>query len=893
VICFLRALGRDSYLVKMTRRFAATVAMLASLVALRDSSAQVNPGDRTATVTPGAEYGAGSMTRKLLGNGWREIWLTPVTVPVLDVGTYAGGLVPGERGGHMQSITLHFKEKEGWREYIFRSVNKFPVKQAMPAAIKGSLVGRVIQDQTSALFPAAALAVPPFLKAVGVLTVVPELYVMPRDPRLGVYQDTFAVMLGTMELDPEDAPNNQPGFAGSKQIKSALSFLDEIEKDRMHRLNEREFFAARLVDLLINDTDRTDDNFRFARYGEEGKYTWRPLPRDRDRAFMDARGLVTTLFVRPLMPKVVAFTPTYSMRALTYDSHVLDRRLLQRLTRQDAEEIGLRVRNQITNSVIEEALAELPTEWRAKHSTIERLRATLRARRDALPDAARQFYAWLATDVDVHGTDQDEEVTIDRHADGRVTVTVQGTKDSSNVEPFSRRTFLPSETSEVRVYLHNGDDRAVVRGADSDAITVRVIGGNGDDVFEDVAGGGATRFYDASGENRFIAKSGTRVSTEEWIPPKMGPGIRLAAAWRPDWGGEKGWGPSVSFADGAGVVVGFGPRLTSYGFRRLPYRWHAAANALYATGNGRPGVNLSFDYRMENSPGGLRLDARATRFEAFRYHGIGNNTIVPRGDFELTNQDLIAIEPAFTWEIGWRARENLPSDFVEKAQPLPGLRPLIGQLRAGPVLYWNDFDIKPFSPLGAEDRAGTIVRGRVGARMSLDLDRTARQTITDRGWKFHGALAGYPPVWDVKQSFASVSAVASAYFPLPGDGTHLAFRLGGETVSGPFPPQHAAFIGGGPTVRGYRWQRFAGQNSSFGSAELRVPVGIVNVLLKWNAGVFALADAGRVWFNRESPGGWHTSVGGGLWFSALGQDWSVAYAHGEDNRFYLKQGLSF
>jgi hypothetical protein len=101
---------------KPSQRVAALVGLVASVTLVRPIVAQVSPGDRTATVTPGTEYSAGPFTRKLLGDGWREIWLTPVTVPVLDVGTYAGGIVPGERGGHMQSITLHFAEKNGWRE---------------------------------------------------------------------------------------------------------------------------------------------------------------------------------------------------------------------------------------------------------------------------------------------------------------------------------------------------------------------------------------------------------------------------------------------------------------------------------------------------------------------------------------------------------------------------------------------------------------------------------------------------------------------------------------------------------------------------------------------------------------------------------------------------------
>jgi hypothetical protein len=65
------------------------------------------------------------------------------------------------------------------------------------------------------------------------------------------------------------------------------------------------------------------------------------------------------------------------------------------------------------------------------------------------------------------------------------------------------------------------------------------------------------------------------------------------------------------------------------------------------------------------------------------------------------------------------------------------------------------------------------------------------------------------------------------------------------------------------------------------------------LLIIWNAGVFALADAGRVWVDGDSPGGWHTGIGGGIWLTALGQTFSVAAAHGDGNRFYLQKGMSF
>ncbi|MGH7475299.1 MAG: BamA/TamA family outer membrane protein [Longimicrobiales bacterium] len=851
--------------------------------------------DIVVTVAPGPEYQAGGLARTLLGSGWRQVWLTPVDVPVFDMSRYAGGLEFQERGGGHQSITLHLIEEDGWREYRFRSVNKFPAIQAMPPSLRGTTAAALVQDNVSSLFPAAPLLVPPLLDAIDVLHVEPALYIMPDEPRLGVYQDSFAGMLGTVELSPQEAPDDEPGFAGSRKIKNAGNFLDDIRASRMHRLDEREFVAVRLVDFMINDTDRTLDNVRFARYGEDGDYHWRPLPRDRDRAFMDARGLLIEHVVRPLYPKLIAFGSTYSLEGLTYTSHDLDRRLLQRLTRRAVEEVALQVQESISDEVIERVIGELPHRWRGQTDAAARLREGLRARRDQLPAVALEFYEWLAGEVDVHGTDESDRASVVRHADGRVTVTIGGPERlaSDGVEPFYQRTFLPVETNEVRIYLHDADDSAVITGSASKAIRVRVIGGGGDDVLADSAGGGATHFYDSAGDNEFVTDNDTRVSIREWVPPEQLGGLRLDGAWSPDWGGSTGWGPVLGYADRAGVIVGFGPSFRRYGFRRLPHHWDAGGSLLVGLGSGGLGVTIDADYRLENSPMALTLAARATQFEAIRFHGFGNDT-PPLDDAEgLVDQDQIVVAPALVWHIGWRAREGLASELREEADVLPGLRPLVGRLEAGPVAAWSQAEPPPGSPFATEAARGRDAGGRLGARLGLELDLTGSGAVPDRGWTLQAELAAYPPLLDVAESFGTAAALGSAYLPLPGDGTHLALRAGSAFASGTFPMQHAPGIGGRETVRGYRWRRFTGETSAFGSAELRVPVGTLPLFVRWRLGVFGLADAGRVWYESQSQGGWHVGIGGGVWLDALGQAFSLAFARGEQNRVYLQRGVSF
>lgn len=872
-------------------------------------------------VTPGTRYHAGAFQRFLLGTGWRDVWTTPITVPVLDIATYAGGLELIRRGGGAQSLVLHLEEKNGWREFRFRSVDKFPL-QSMAPELKGTLVGRIFQDRVSVLFPAAPILAHPLLEAAGLLHVPAHLYVMGDTPGLGTVRDTVAGMLGTLELKADEAPGDTPGFAGSRSIKGADKFHEDLASGREHRLDEREFLAARLVDFLINDPDRSLDNYDWARFGKKGAYVWRPLPRDRDQAFIDAHGLMYALVFRPLMPTLMTFGPTYDLNGLTYSTHVHDRRLLQRLTATDFRDVALRLRSAITDSVIRRAIGELPAEWRERTTADERLWHALRARRDALPAVAASFYRQLAGEVDVFGTDDADRIEVVRHADGRVTVTITDPmrppavaerRDSGRIVttsdgavtpapeaergPYFSRTFIPGETKEVRLYAGGGDDVAVITGAASDAIRVRLIGGKGDDVLADSAAGGGSHLYDAEGTNRFGAPRGTRVNARAWKPLAPETGMRTGSDWAPDWGGSKGWSPSLDYNDAAGLIVGAGPTFRSYGFRRLPYHWDVNSRLLVGTSNRRLGITLDADYRLENSPRALQLSATVTQLEGARFFGYGNDTPAASRRLSLVDQSVISVEPSLVWYLGWRRREGAGNALRGEDTVRVGVRPAVGEVRVGPRITWIDADPAAGSPL-ALTAGGSRSSGVAGAAVGLEIDRTDDDAVPTAGHRIAAGVAAYPVRMgggDSRDPFGTATLRASTYIPLRrvGEGPHLAFRVGAATAIGDYPAQYAAAIGGRSSMRGYTWRRFAGDVATDGGAEFRVPVGAVNLFIRSRVGVFALADAGRVWFGGRSDGGWHTGVGGGIWFAALGRSVSVAYARGERGRFYIKGGPFF
>jgi hypothetical protein len=899
---------------------AAAVAVAFAILALaHTASAQtsqvpsVRDSGKVVTVAPAAIYKAGGLKRFLLGSNWRELWTTPIEAPVLDLSTYAGGLKLDGPGGGRQSIVLHLKENDGWKEYRFRSVDKFPEVGAKP--LTGTYLARLFRDQVSTHFPAAPLLVPPLHRAIGVLHVTPELYVMGDSPRLEQLRDTAAGMMGTMELKGEEAPDDKPGFAGSTSIKGTEKFIEDLESGRDHLADERELLAIRLVDLLINDSDRTPDNFDWARFGDKGNYTWRPLPRDRDHAFKDANGLLNRLVVKSHYPKQAPFTTRYGLNGLLYGTHQIDRRFLQRLTAQDFADVGSKVQRAITDSVIGEVIAAMPAAWREKTTEDDRIRSVLRARRDQIEQISADFYRTLAREVDVFGTNEADRFEVVRHGDGSVTVVITDPERKLLVErrsdgrsvttsdgevvgsaeraPYYSRTFIPTETKEVRLYALGENDIAIVRGTPNDAIKIRVIGGKGDDFLADSAGGDATYLYDAEGRNVLQLGDETRVSTAPWKQLTALAGLRVAGGWVPDWGGSKGWSPAIDYNTGSGIIVGFGPKAKRYGFRRIPNEWEAKATGWVGTMNGRVGLTSKAEYHLENSPQSFRVDGQATQLEATRFFGYGNSS--PRIDrrSNLVDQTIYSVEPAYVYHIGWRTREK-EGNVLRGIDSTKGRRPIVGKVSVGSFLGYFDPEPTAGSALQLSGVHGSEAFGVAGARVGLEVDGTDDDPIPSEGFKAEVQLGGYPPLFDLDGAFGTASARTSFYVPLiKKGGPVLALRAGGSLAAGDYPAQFAAFVGGRSSLRGFSYRRFAGDMGANGSAELRLPVGDMNFIVRSKVGVFGLADAGRVWFDGASDGGWHTAFGGGVWASAFGQALSLAYAKGESQRIYIKSGLFF
>ena len=857
---------------------AAILAMLAPALA-SGQNGRPSPATDT-TLRASDQYDAGSFHRSMLGANYRDLWSAPITVPFLDLTTFAGGILPTKTGGGAQTKTLHFVTRKD-QEFVFRPVYKALMMDLV--GFEGTVVEKAMVDGLSASHPAAPLIAPAFLDAAGVLHATPIMVVMPDDERLGKFRKEFAGKLGMIEESP-DVPDDSPGFAGAFKIIDSEELLKRLNEDPSERIDARALLRARLIDLLLNDNDRHPDQWKWARMRREDGSPWVPIPRDRDKVLVSYEGLLLK-GARIAKPELVTFAGTYpNVPALFQNASELDRRLLGGLDKPVWDSVTANLTRAITDSVIDAAFRGMPAPYQASVPDLVR---KLRSRRDRLPAAADKYYRKLFLVQDIHATDAAEKATIEHFKDGTLTIRLQ----SGAAPPHLVRHFDPAVTQEVRLYLHEGADTAVVSGDGGNGILVRVIGGNGNNVMVDSASSGArgsrTRFYDVGrvSDVGYPADSfkSHKVFNRRPLLPAYG---RLIPAQR-DYG--KSIRPTFGLKTGRdlGLVTEVGLVRTEYAFRTIPYRSRIAFDLAYSTGLNGFGIALETDHRYESSALHVLSETLMSQLEVGRFLGFGNDSPDLDDVFADVRQTQWAFHPAVAYAIG-------PASDVS----------------LGPTVQLTLTDENPRRLVSDVRPYGYPRFGQAGLQLRFNYDPRQDATGTSGGplagissgapWK-SGVFAEvtssvYPAMWDVTSAYANVAAVAVAHVALPILTTPLlAFRAGAEKMWGDFPYFDAAFLGGGRSLRTFSRQRFAGDAALHGSAELRVPIAAFPLILPLNVGALGFVETGRVFVDGESPGGWHTGVAGGLWLGVLnpGTSLTVMFTNQKERRWLFGLGFDY
>jgi hypothetical protein len=838
-------------------RGAAALLIGASLTSATAATAQGLDTARTVRVQAGAQYGAGGLHRWLFGPHYRNLWTVALAVPVLDLGTFAGGLTPTTAGGGFQTKSLRFRGADGF-QYGFRSVDKDPA-DVLPPEMAGTFIEDLVRDQTSAQHPAAPAVVAPLADAVGILHTNPTLVVLPDDPRLGQFRDRFAGTLGFIERRAT-VERDRPGFAGALEIVNTDTLYARTQRDPADQVDLPALLTARLFDMWIGDWDRHRGQFTWARRPAGAVRRWVVIPEDRDNAFARYDGLMLGV-ARLQAPFLLGFGPEYgSVFGHTWNGRDLDRRFLTVADSATWDSVAVAITARLTNDAIENAVRRLPPEMYRLDG--ERLTRALKARRDDLREFSRRYRRHLVRSADVHGTDAAERVTVDRGSDGTVDLSIA----AAGAPPHVRARFHPRETGEVRLYLHGGDDQVVVRGPRS-PIGLRVVGGGAGLVVDSAEAGGVTLY--AAGAER--AGRGVRVDRRRSVEPPL---RRPYEYWR-DWGSRPVPVWWLSYGPDLGITLGGGFSRTTYAFRKFPYATRVNFRAGFAFDAAQPRADLDIEWRHENSRRRTTLAARASGIEVVRFHGLGNETALSEADsFYRVRQEQFRLAPALHFPLG---------SNVELTLGVLGER-IRTRADSGRIIAAT----RPY---------GTGTYLQAGARAGIDVDTRDLPSNPTRGVTLRLGGSLYPPIGDVDSVYGSVEGEATTYLTAPiAFRPTLALRAGGRYVWGGYPFFEAAFIGDARSARLGHQHRFGGDGALYGNAELRLRLTRFFVILPGELGVLGLADAGRVFLAGESSDTWHTAFGGGLWISVLGPGnvLSAALASSDERTaLYLGLGMAY
>lgn len=850
--------------------------------AIAESVPDIDYTDSTITVAANPWYdGKGRMFEWLIGKHNRKYWSVESEFPLFDVTEVEGGLTPVRIGGKGQSTTLHLEREDG-RDFVLRSVDK-EAGRIWDEDLRKTFALDVAQDQFSIINPFAALVIPDLADAAGVYHTNPKIYFVPNDPQLGFYTEEISGELALFEERPNGDMRDVKSVGNSDEILSSVELIREVENDIDHRVDQKAFARARLLDMLLADWDRHGDQWRWASFepeDEKGKI-FKPIPRDRDVAMMRMNGLLPNI-ARILGPffQYQNFSESYgNLKGLNFNSLALTRRFTNQITRSEWLEISEDIERSLTDEVIAEAVKNYPGPVLEKYG--DETISILKTRRDQLPEVAQRYYDLISGVVSIPGSNKQELFEVNLLNEDEIHLRVFKLSGKGEIrELYFDRTFLANETDELRLYGMAGADRFRITGTKSNSTKIKIIGGSGDDEYVDETLKKGLKktveIYDTVNGNIIEAGENTRIELAD-ITNNVHYNYRSDFRWNSTLAGL-----FFDYNSNEGFFLGGGPEIIRNGFRKHPSSRHfLRANFAPATG----AANILYDgawYFQSNVASNRRveLDTGFLFPKSYKnFFGLGNETTLEDRSLNYYRARLYqySVEPRFVFErsimefsAGLRFRatnvDEDPNNIV--SDPAQGIPP-------------GDFREQWFSGL----TAGVVFS-------DLDDNQNPRH-----GFRLLAEGDVNFGIMNTNENFSRVLSELELYFsPQTSSQFTVANRFGVTHNFGEFPFYEANTIGGTTNLRGFNSRRYSGRSALFNNTELRVELfDFYNYLLGGKVGLNGFFDTGRVWADGESSSIWHAGYGGGVWFYAFDSfliNMAIGFS-GEGSLFTVKTGFLF
>ncbi len=817
---------------------------------------------REASIYSKEEITKSGFHKWLWGERYRKYYGTKVKAPTVLLDTLYGGLKVVRKGGGNQSNSLRLQHNDG-RQFVMRGLRKSAERYLQAIAFQEQfIIGQFDESYTEKLLldlytgahPYAPFTVGDLSDAVGLYHTNPKLFYIPKQSRLGDFNDEFGDGLYMIEEHVSEGHGDLKSFGYANKIESTYDIINKLRKDEKYKLDGESYAKARLFDMLIGDWDRHIDQWRWAEVDDpKGGKIFKPIPRDRDQAYSQWGDGFLLGFGSKAVPALRIFEgfgeEIRSVKGFTSSprTFALDMALLSETDLDTWVAQAKYIQQQIDEKVIEKAMLNFPEEVR--DGTVDEIKRRLLSRKRNLVETAREYYGVINKFSVIAGTDKDDYFDIRSLENGNVEVLAYRIKGGEKKDLFFKKEYESQFTKEIWVYGLDDKDVFDVNTPDS-RIKVRIIGGQNNDVYKIGAKSKKVHTYDFKSKNNDYGQTyGGKVhklddyETNNYVFEKVKASNNQLL-------------PLFGFNPDDGFILGLTNTYVYNGFRQNPFTQRHIINAgfYFATNGFDLGYKGEFAHLFQNV--NFEIDARFTSPNfSINFFGFGNETVNNDDteelelDFNRVRIQTIKFKPSLVW------RGRLGS-----------------KVRLG-VSYEN-FDVEEtedrfiegfFTDLGRDTQ-----QDFVGVDAEYSYSNADNEAFPTLGMTFnlHG---GYTMnISDSDRAFAYIIPSISFDHKLTSNGRLvLATKLKGHVNFGDdFEFYQGASIGANNGLRGFRFQRFTGKSAFFQNTDLRFSFRRSRTgLLPVTPGIFGGFDYGRVWFPGDSSDRWNNSYGGGFFIN--------------------------
>jgi len=831
------------------------------------SSLAQEESEANKTIILGEEFNAGWLHKSLFGSQWRDLWTTPISIPILDLNSFQGGLTPRFYGQNFESPFLKFigNDERYWK---FTPINK-DILELLPDALQITFVENILEDQVSSVNPFAKIISSELLNAVGFDLPIPIFIVLPEDEAL----NKFSGQVGFLESC------NNP--YEEKEINKIAELFNSIENENNTKVDSKEFLKIRLMNILLGNWDRNINKWNWDKIEKQNIYNWEPSPNNSDQALAKFGGLLP-YSVSFIFPELTSFNDNLAhARNYTQSGRYIDRRFLTELTKSQWDSITVQIRQSITDDVIVTEVNKIPAQ--IKQEVKDEIIETIKNRRDNLSELCDDYYSIINKVADIYGSNNNDSVIVNRISNDITSIELYspGNNTINTSEAYFKKQFDNNITEEIRIYLLDGDDEVKVIGEVDESPLIRIIGGEGKDRFKDesIVNGyflsitpfkkseKKTIFYD-SDEYEFEKSSSTSIDTNQFDES-----ILITENYEQsqrDRGSSWGFLPEAGYSTTDGVMIGGILDLFSYNFRKVPYEYLQRLRFIYAF--------LPKSYKLEYfgefidvlDSTDLVIDIVNSELSFTNYFGFGNENVFDRylyrDNYYRLEQKHVFINP--------QLRYNFDNET---------------SLSLGFFYEFNDCKLRneelidsfPHNNYGI----GNLQHAGINFKFLFDSREHEFYPKAGRYIKISGSY--FNELLDTRDNYLRAEFDFRNYIPLnlPFE-TTLALRSSGGKVWGKFPFYHAMFIGGEENVRAYTRKRFSGDTSISLQSEVRLKLLQNKFLINGDLGMHMFAETGRVFAVNQISDNWHPSFGVGIWASSVNRIFvfSLTYAFGTDEQ---------